>query len=163
MAVDAFLKIDGVDGESKDKIHKGEIEVLSFSWGITVSGSFRSGSGGGEGKASFHDFHFGSKTTKASPKLAQGCATGVHYKEAVITVRKAGSSTDFYKATMSDVIISSIEEGASEGAEDDSPMDQVSLNFVKMDIDYRIVGSGGTILREVEVEIALPPVDPAGG
>ena len=83
-------------------------------------------------------------------------------KEAVISVRKAGTSVDFYKATMSDLLVSSFDQSASEGAEDDAPMDQVSLNFVKMDIDYRVLGANGVILEEVEVQISLSPVDPAG-
>ena len=93
MAFDAFLKIDGIDGESTDKFHPGEIEISSFSWGVTQTGSIGSGGGGGAGKASFQDLHFSSSISKASPNLMIACATGEHIKEATLTVRKGGAAT----------------------------------------------------------------------
>ena len=159
MAVDAFLKIyvtddQLIEGESRDKAHRGEIELLSFSW-----------SGGGEGKASFHKLMFSSHISKASPLLAKACATGQHIKEGVITVRKAGGSFDFYKAQFSDVFVSSFDESASEGAEDDGPMSQISMNFDKIEIDYKVQNPNGSVGDEVFVAIDLShvPGDPAGG
>ena len=170
MAVDAFLKIyvtddQLIEGESRDKAHRGEIELLSFSWGVENSGSFSHGSGGGEGKASFHKLMFSSHISKASPLLAKACATGQHIKEGVITVRKAGGSFDFYKAQFSDVFVSSFDESASEGAEDDGPMSQISMNFDKIEIDYKVQNPNGSVGDEVFVAIDLSPVpgDPAGG
>src|SRR4051794_9371957 len=90
MAEDVFAKIGDIKGESLDAKHKDEIEVLSYSWGVQNSGSMASGSGGGEGKASFHDLSFTHNIDKASPVLMQACATGVHMKEATITHRKSG-------------------------------------------------------------------------
>jgi type VI secretion system secreted protein Hcp len=43
MAVDFFLKLDGIPGESKDKAHKGEIDVLAWSWGMSQSGTMHMG------------------------------------------------------------------------------------------------------------------------
>ena len=137
MAVDMFIKMDDFGGESKDKFHKGEIEVLSFSWGVTQSGSLSHGGGGGEGKASFQDLHFSSYLQKSSPRLFLACASGEHIKEATITVRKAGQNQDFYKMTLSEVLVSSFQQGASEGDHDDAPIEQVSLNFAKFHIEYR--------------------------
>jgi len=57
-AVDMFLKIDGVEGESKDQKHPGTIEIESFSWGMSNPGTHGSGGGGGTGKASFSDLSF---------------------------------------------------------------------------------------------------------
>ena len=162
MAVDAFLKIDGIPGESRDKAHPGEIEVLSYSWGVN-SGPVASGSGGGEGKASFHEFTFSSHVTKASPLLAEACASGQHIKIAWLSVRKAGGSIDFYKPQFSDIIVTSYGEGGSEGAQDDAPINQVSLNFDKCDIDYRVVNPNGSIADEVRVQIDLSEVGGAGG
>src|SRR6202163_3285212 len=90
MASDIFAKIGDIKGESLDDKHKDEVEVLSFSWGVLNSGSIVSGSGGGAGKATFHDLSFVHHIDKASPVLMQACATGVHLKEATITHRKAG-------------------------------------------------------------------------
>src|SRR6478609_2866958 len=103
MAFDAFLKLDGIDGESTDDKHKNEIEVLSYSWGLTQSSSGDSGGGGGAGKATFQDLHFVSHLSKASPMLFLKCATGQHIKEGLITVRKAGGGQlEYLKITLTD-------------------------------------------------------------
>lgn len=75
MAFDAFLKIEGIDGESVDKTHKGEIEIQSLGWGASDPGSVSSGGGAGSGKVSVQDFHFTMSMTKASPALMLACAT----------------------------------------------------------------------------------------
>src|SRR5215468_8830003 len=84
MASDIFAKLGDIKGESIDDKHKDEIEVLSYSWGVSNAGSMNYGTGGGEGKASFHDLSFAHKIDKASPVLMQACATGVHLKDATI-------------------------------------------------------------------------------
>ena len=89
-AVDYFLKIDGIDGESMDHKHMGEIQIESWSFGETQAGSHSSGGGGGAGKVQMQDFHFVMKVSKASPKLFLACATGQHIKKAVFVCRKAG-------------------------------------------------------------------------
>src|SRR5688500_17748659 len=88
--VDYFLKINGSPGESVDAKHKGEIDVLGFSWGVSQTGTMGYGGGGGAGKASFQDFHFTMPTSKASPKVMLACATGQHIDEAILYCRKAG-------------------------------------------------------------------------
>ena len=74
-AFDAFLEIDGIKGESKDKDHKNWINVSSFSWGMTNTPA-AGGGGAGAGKVSFHDFHFVAKLSKASPQLLAAAAGG---------------------------------------------------------------------------------------
>jgi type VI secretion system secreted protein Hcp len=134
---DAFLKIDGIDGESADSKHKGEIELLSFSWGETQSGTFAHGGGGGAGKVAMQDIHFVSKVNKASPKLFLSCASGEHIKKATLTCRKAGKDQqEFLKYTLSDVLVSSYQIGGSSHG-DSIPVDQVSLNFAKIEIEYK--------------------------
>src|SRR5262245_7006243 len=97
-AVDFFLKIEGIDGESTDDKHKGEIDIQSFSWGVTNTGSHGAGGGGGTGKSVFQDLHFTTHVNKSSPKLMLACATGEHLKKAVLTVRKAGKDQqEYYK------------------------------------------------------------------
>ena len=78
MAFDAFLKLDGIPGESNDKSHPNEIEIESYSWGVSNSGSLGSGGGGGAGKASFTDMNFTAPASAAGPLLAAACATGKH-------------------------------------------------------------------------------------
>jgi type VI protein secretion system component Hcp len=55
MAFDTFCKLTDVVGEAKDASHKGEIDVLSWSWGATQPGSFHRGGGGGAGKVAVQD------------------------------------------------------------------------------------------------------------
>src|SRR5262245_42206113 len=93
-AVDYFLKLDGVPGESQDATHKDEIQVSSFSFGETQSGTMAFGGGGGAGKVQMQDFHFMMNVNKASPKLFLACTTGTHIKNAVLTARKAGKKTN---------------------------------------------------------------------
>ena len=135
MAVDMFLKITDVKGESKDKQHSGEIEIESFSWGATQLGTSSHGTGGGAGKVSMQDFHFVMRNNSASPTLFLFCANGKHLKEAKLTCRKAGGKQEnFLVVTMSDVLISSYQTGGSQGGE--VPMDQIGLNYSKIEIDY---------------------------
>ena len=96
MATDYFLKLDGIKGESKDAKHKDEIDLLSFSWGATQSGTAATAGGGGAGKVSFQDFHFVMKMNKASPLLLQAVATGKHIKQADLVARKAGGTQQEY-------------------------------------------------------------------
>ena len=135
MAVDMFLKLDGIKGESKDDKHKDEIEVLSYSWGVTNAGSMSHGSGGGEGKATFHDLSFIHRYDKSSPVLMQYCATGVHLKEATITNRKAGKGQQEYLIIkMNDVIVTGVTHGNSGS---DGATENVSVAFAKVAVEYK--------------------------
>jgi len=143
-AVDYFLKIDTVDGEAEDAKHGKEIEVLSWSWGETQVGSMGHGTGGGAGKVSMQDFHFTMTACKASPKLMLACATGEHFKSAVLTCRKAGKEQQEYlKYTFSDLLISSYQTGGSQG--NVVPVDSISFNFTKIETAYKVQKPDGTL------------------
>lgn len=143
--VDYFLKIDGVPGESEDAKHKEEIELESFSWGETNSGSHATGAGGGSGKVQMQDFHFVKKYDKSSPVLALKCAGGDHIKKAVLTARKAGTDQQEYLViTMSDLLVSSYQFGGSAQG-DIIPTDQASLNFAKIEGEYKMQKPDGTL------------------
>jgi type VI secretion system secreted protein Hcp len=136
MASDIFAKIGDIKGESLDSKHKDEIEVLSYSWGVSNAGSMAHGGGGGEGKASFHDISFVHNVDKASPVLLKSCATGTHLKEATITCRKAGKEQHEYLIVkMNDVIITGVTHG---GSGDGGHMSEnVSLAFAKVALEYK--------------------------
>jgi type VI secretion system secreted protein Hcp len=140
-AVDYFLKLDGIDGESNDSKHKDEIEIQSWSWGETNTVSQIEGGGGGAGKVQFQDFHFTNLISRASPQLFQKCATGEHIKFAILSARKSGGGQqDFLHIKIEDVLVSSYQSG---GANTDSlPTDQFSLNFAKIDYDFAGFRSG---------------------
>lgn len=143
-AVDYFLKLQGIDGESTDSKHKAEIDIESWSWGATQSGAHGFGGGGGAGKVQMQDFHFTMRVNKASPKLMLACATGEHIKEAILTCRKAGKEQQEYlKIKFSDLLVSSYQTGGSAG--DVIPMDQISLNFSKIELEYKEQKPDGTL------------------
>jgi len=149
-AVDYFLKIDGIQGESKADKHKDEIDVQSFSWGATQSGTFAGGGGGGAGKVAMQDFHFTMSHSKASPALMLACAQGDHIKSAILTCRKAGKEQqEFLKVTMSDCLVSSFQTGGS-GSGDVVPTDQVSLNFAKIEHEYKEQDATGKLTGSVK-------------
>ena len=144
-AVDYFLKLDGIDGESTDAKHKNEIDVLSWSWGEANSGASGAGGGGGAGKVSMQDFHFVMRLQKASPKLMLACAKGDHIKSATLTARKANKTQqEFLSFKFSDVLVSSYQTGGSADA-NVHPLDQVSLRFAKIEIDYKETKADGTL------------------
>ena len=142
MPFDAFLKIDGIDGESLDSKHKDEIQIDSYSWGVAQTGTAGGGSGGGTGKAVLQDFHFTTKLNKATPLLMKACATGQHIKDATLTVRKAGGGGfEFLKIKLSDILVSSLSPGGV-GADEELPTESFSLNFVKIDFLYTVQRTG---------------------
>jgi type VI secretion system secreted protein Hcp len=144
VAVDYFLKIDGVPGESADSKHKGEIELESFSWGETNSAAGSPGTGGGAGKVDVQDVFVTMPVSKASPKLMLSCATGKHHKEAVLTARKAGKSQqEFLVFKFKDVVVTSYQTGGS--AQSEILMDQASMGFSSIQMDYRPQKADGSL------------------
>jgi type VI secretion system secreted protein Hcp len=150
-AVDYFLKLDDCPGESADSKHKGEIDVESWSWGISQGGSFGSGGGGGAGKAVAQDFHFVMKISKATPKLMEACTTGKHIPNGVLTCRKAGGGQqEFLVVKFTDLLVSSIQDGGS-GGSDVLPMQQISLNFAEVKYTYKEQNKDGSLGAPAEV------------
>ena len=146
-AVDYFLKVEGIQGESKADDHKDEIDLESFSWGETQSGTWATG-GGGTGKVSMQDFHFTMAVSKASPALFLACAEGDHIKNAILTCRKAGKKQqEFMKVTMSDVLVSLFQIGGAVGV---VPTDQISLNFAKIEVEYQEQDATGKIVASIK-------------
>lgn len=136
-AVDYFLKLDGIDGESTDTTHRNEIDIQSFSWGLSQAGSMSTGGGGGAGKVSVQDFHFTKRIDKSSPLLFSSVAKGKHIAKATLTARSP-DGRDFLVITLSDVLVSSFSQQDGGG---DVPMDQLSINFAKIEYEYRPIGS----------------------
>lgn len=147
--VDYFLKIDGVAGESTDDKHKDEIQIESFSWGESNT-VISSSAGASAGKVTSQSLNIVKKLDKASPMLMIGCATGTHYKTAIVTARKAGGSQlDYLKITLEDVLVSSYQV-AGPAASNGAPMDQVSLNFARLEISYKEQKQDGSLGGEIK-------------
>jgi type VI secretion system secreted protein Hcp len=136
MAVDLFLQLDPIKGESTDAKHRDQIDVLSWSWGLSQSGSFHLGTGGGAGKVSVQDLSFTHYIDKASTDLLQACTTGKHINKGTLTVRKAGGkdALEYLKITMEEVLVTSVHTGGSHG--DERIIENVSLNFRKFKAEY---------------------------
>jgi type VI secretion system secreted protein Hcp len=144
MATDIFAKIGTIKGESNDAKHKDEIDVLSWSWGVTQSGSLGHGGGGGAGKATFHDLTFTHHIDKATPLLLKACATGEHIAEATIAVRKAGKGQQEYLIIkMTDVLVTSV--AMSVGGDDAATAETVTLQFAKVDLEYKPQKDDGSL------------------
>jgi type VI secretion system secreted protein Hcp len=136
MAVDMYLKLDPIKGESTDDKHKDEIDVLSWSWGLNQTGSQHHSAGGGAGKVSVHDLHFTHWVDKSTTYLIKACTKGEHIAKGVLTVRKAGGSAalEYIKVTMEEIIVSSVTAGGTGG--DERLTENVSLNFRKFKYEY---------------------------
>ena len=133
----AFLKLDGVKGESKDSKHADEIEILSFSFGVTNSGTASTGGGLGAGKATFSSFRFNKLYDRSSPALFEGTATGEHFKTATFAFRRKGADNpaDFLTIKLEDVLISSYQQG---GTKEPPLLESTSLDAAKVAIEYRL-------------------------
>ena len=130
-----FLKLNGVDGESKDKSHKKEIDVLSWSWGMANSGTAHVGGGAGAGKVSVQDLSVCKYIDSSSPKLMLACCSGTHYDDALLIVGKAGGNpVEYIKVKMEKVFITAVTAGATSG--DDRLTENIILNFGKVSVDY---------------------------
>lgn len=143
MAQDYFLKIDGIDGESTDDKHQGEIELDSWSFGGAQSATFQGSGGARSGKFSAQDFNFTAKISKASPRLFEACATGKHLPSVTMTGRRAGRDLQEYlKIALTNVLLSSYQQSGANGTE--VPTDQVSLSYTKIQIEYREIKQDGS-------------------
>jgi type VI secretion system secreted protein Hcp len=139
-ALDMFLKLDGIDGESTDKVHAKEIDVLSWSWGMSSTSSIRNG----PGVTNPGDLSVTKYIDKASPELMFRLLTGQQIPSATLSVRKAGTTTsfDFLTIKLEPVVLTSYTTGGSGG--EDRLTENLGLNFGKMSVTYTETKPDGT-------------------
>lgn len=131
-AVDMFLKLDGITGESFDKVHKGEIDVLAWSWGTN---STETATARKQGCVAVQDFSFTKYIDKATPGLITSIAGGQAIANAKLTVRKAGEKPlEFLLVELSNVVVTSLSTGGSGG--EDRLTENVTLNFASAKVTY---------------------------
>lgn len=148
MATDMTLKLTGIEGESLKDGHANEIDVLSFSFGATQSGTAHVGMGSTAGQANVQDLTITKYVDKASPLLFMNCVTGAHIPEAVLSVRKAGGKPlDYLKLTLGQVLVTSIQTGAS--GSDDRVQETITLNFSTIKEEYTPQNKDGTGLGPI--------------
>ncbi|MEI6705698.1 MAG: type VI secretion system tube protein Hcp [Methylococcales bacterium] len=135
MALDMFIEIKGIPGESKDHKHTKQIDVLAWSWGMSQSGTFHTGGGGGAGKVNVQDLSLTKWVDIASPNLMLFCANGDHIPEATLFVRKAGKDPlEYIVIKMKKLMVTSVSTGGSGG--EDRLTEHVTLNFAHVDFQY---------------------------
>jgi type VI secretion system secreted protein Hcp len=135
MAANYFLKFDPeIKGESKQSSFEDQIEILSFSWGVSQAGGYHYGSGGTSAKANAQDLSVTFRMSPASPKLMSNCASGKHLDTATLTCLEASETPQKYvEFTLTDVVISGYHTG---GSGEDKPIESMSLNFAKVELEY---------------------------
>jgi type VI secretion system secreted protein Hcp len=145
-AEDFYLKVDTITGEAEAKGFEKQMQIASFSFGASNSGSSTLGGGLGTGKASLQDFHFVIENGTASPQLFLAVCKGNHIPQAILSCRKTGGNGTPYtylKVTFKDLVISSFQTGGSEGG--GLPREQCSFNFTKITWEYFVQKNDGSV------------------
>jgi type VI secretion system secreted protein Hcp len=136
MSSKIFLKVGNIKGESTDEKHKEQIEVFNWSWGVTNAATVSPGSGSAAGRPTFNDLNFTHRYDKAAPLLWRACAVGEHFTEATLVGTKQGKGEeDYLIVKMSDVVVTSASASDSSGGGE--AMEQVSVKFAKVDVEYK--------------------------
>jgi type VI secretion system secreted protein Hcp len=136
MAIDSFLKLGDLKGESQVKGFEDQIQVLAWSWGMSQMGTTHTGSGSGAGRVNVNDLSFTHYVDAATPSLIFACCTGKHYEEATLVMRKAGGEPlPYLTIKMKDLIVTSVSTGSSSGEERQTEI--VALNFASFELSYQ--------------------------
>ncbi len=142
MAVDYFLKLDGIDGESADEKHKSEIQIMSWSWGASQVSSVSGTGGSGAGKADLSDFSIMTFFDKSTPKLFKSICAGTHIKTGTMSAIKSGADGKPYlKVDFKELFVSSLQiSGSSE-----IPTVSLSFSYNEIKIDYSTQNEQGNV------------------
>jgi len=156
MAVDIFLKLNKIKGESKGKDHIEEIDVLSWSWGMSQSGTTHLGSGAGSGKVNVQDLSITKYVDKASADLMKFCCNGDHIESGKITVRKASGAKpiDYLTIELKEIIVAAVTTGGI--GSDDRMTENVTLNFGHFKLKYTQQNDDGSEGAKPEVQWDIP-------
>lgn len=150
MAIDVFLDLGtGFAGESRDQFHADEIEVLSYTFGVSNSAGALSTGGAGAGRAAFTDLTVSARQSKATLALLDHVCTGLTVPQGVLSARRATGSTvpqDYYTVTLTNCVVTSVNESAGG---DDAVNTSFSLAFAKVQWSYRAQDSNGALATAV--------------
>jgi type VI secretion system secreted protein Hcp len=162
-AFDIFLKLDNIEGESKAKGHEKEIVVLSYEQGIDTPTVISGGSGIAVGRADFSGVRFRKPLDKASIPLLIAAAAGSTFNSARFSFRRAGATADFYKVTLSKVVVTHMFQRAGTGAQyplsftslesganDKGFLDEVTFLYRTILWEYAIMGPKGSVSGTVK-------------
>jgi len=141
MAIDAFLKIEGIPGESLDAQFKDWIEMDDFDVGASQSASATATSSGGAstGRGKMSDLYFRKAVDKATPKLHEACLAGKHFKEVTIALNRSGDDKlKYLEIKLEEVIISSVSLNGNGNLENGFPSETVRLNYARIRMIYTL-------------------------
>ena len=142
-AADWFLRLEQVQGESTDTKHKGEIDVLSWSWSVDPNPS---ANGLRASKPCVSDLSFSKAVDKATPQLIGNAASGMRIPRGTLVGRRTGAKVEqeYLRIELRDIVVSSFQTGSVGSA---APLETVSLSFETMVVEYRpqaVDGAPGT-------------------
>lgn len=144
---DAYLKIDGIEGECEDSKHQKWIQLLSFSHSITHKGTNLGGGGarGSSGKGEHGDFKFTKYVDIASPKLNLRCTNGENLKKVTIEIcRTVGEKKPYLTYTFEPCLVSSVTIGGDKNSESDRPIEEITFNYTKIEWSYQEIKKDNT-------------------
>lgn len=142
MAVDYFLKLDGIQGESSDDKHKNEIQLLSFSWGASNVSSVAGTGGSGAGKVDLSDFSAMTYFDKSTPKFFKSVTTGQHIPTGTLSAIKSGADGKPYlKIDFKELFVTSLQISASS----EIPSVSLSFSYNEIKIDYSVQDEKGNL------------------
>lgn len=138
MAIDVYLQIDGIQGESTDAGHLGWIEVTAAYWGVTQPRSATASTGGGHTaeRCEHRTLALTKLVDMASPLLLQNCSAGRTIPKAKLEFMRAdghGTPVRYYEVEMENVIIANVYQAVSEG---NILHDSIGLSFSKVKWKY---------------------------
>ena len=149
MAVEYFLKIAGVDGESTDEQFPGAISLESYSFGVTNAVSVGRGSGAGVGRATLNELIVVKRVDKSSPTLLLDCAMG-KVLPAVQLISRRSPNLVYLQITLSNALVSSFQEGGSQG---ELPLEQISFTYQKLSYAYAPQLPNGQLDAPIRVDL----------
>jgi type VI secretion system secreted protein Hcp len=141
---DMYLELDGIKGESGDEKFKDSLEIYSYSIGVSNQGTGGGQGGSGGAKAVFSDLHCTKIADTATTTLWQFCANGTHIKNGKLHIRKAGGTQQEYQTyLLTEVFITNWSQSGSDGG--GIPTESFSLNYSKLEIDYKLQKPDGSL------------------
>ncbi|HNY40498.1 MAG TPA: type VI secretion system tube protein Hcp [Bryobacteraceae bacterium] len=144
MAMDSYLKIEGIPGEAKQKGYEGWIHLDGWQWGSSTAGQAERGGGLIGGKVQMQDFHITKLTDKATPKLFEACCKGQVFGEMKVNVVRMPGNQVVMDFNFKQCMVTSYQTGGGSG-DAGVPIENVSLNFQKVNLHMTAMKEDGTV------------------
>jgi type VI secretion system secreted protein Hcp len=153
MAVDYYLKLDGIEGESVNAKFKNQIQLLSWNWGASQLSSVEATGGSGAGKVNLSDFCASTWFDKATPKFFKNICAGTHFKTGTLSAVKAGAkdSKPYLTVEMGELFVT----GLSVNATEEIPTVNLSFSYNDISVEYGLQNGDGSITSTGAISYSL--------